>query len=140
MESRGTLRREEVAAQEHRLKFERIWAECGAAVTKLEDVLSATARSVMAHAGRRQKFACASRFVRGVLAALPKLPPMIYIMGGEVEMGDSLRDVERYDGEGWEAVADLPRGLRYMGAVALGGHVHVVGGAPPLVQKSHGTV
>mgnify|MGYP001244031998 CR=1 FL=1 len=36
--------------------------------------------------------------------------------------------MERYDGEGWEEVAPLPRATSNYAAAVVGDHVHVVGG------------
>lgn len=127
----GTLRRETLEAQAHRVKFERIWAAAQGLGKKLDDVLAASAKSVVELSGRRHKLACASRYVRGVVAALPKAPlrNMIYAVGGSDGVGGPLSTVERYDGDFWEAVADLPTATRGHAAAQLRDHVHVIGGS-----------
>ena len=94
-----------LAAEVHRVRFEKLWAADGVSATAgIEDVLSGAAGPILEFVGSRRVLFRTAPFVRTAVANVPRLPlegMMIYAVGGNADPGENaeraLNIVERYD-------------------------------------------
>ena len=94
----GGTGREAVAAQVHRVAFERVCTRHPAGAVSFHDLVSASAPTILGFTGAKRALCRTASSIRGSIARIPTVQEMIYVVGGREDDG-CINSVVRYSAE-----------------------------------------